>query len=155
MLTLGGASVTESNGIRDFTPEQKPPIRFRLYGDVLEAAPELPAGTLLDFIGLADQFQGADEATSVSKLGLITDLFDKVLLPKSAEVFRERMRDLERPIGINTVAELLPWLLDQYTGRPLVPSAPSSGGSGNAGSSSTDEQPSQVSIPVASPPTGS
>ena len=147
--------MSESNGIRDFTPEQKPPIQFRLYSDVYEAASDLPAGTLLDFIGLADQLGGATEADAASKLGLIADLFNKVLLPASAATFRERLRDLEKPIPVAALPDILGWLLETYTGRPLAQQQPSPDGQGNDGPKSTADVPLPELIPSDSPPTGS
>jgi hypothetical protein len=151
--------VSEGNGagpeIRDFTPERKPPIRFRIHDEVYEAAPELPGGTLLDFATLAEQFDGAAEQGDAAKVGLLVDLFDKVLLPASAELFKTRMRDLERPITIGVVPDILNWLFSEYTGRPLAPSAASSDGPEANGGSSTADAPSQGSILAGSPPTAS
>ena len=154
-MTQGNGDGT-LDGIRDFTPEVAAPIRFRVWDDVYEAARELPAGTLMDFIALADRFRGSGTETDGGQaVGLFTELFDLVLLPASAELFRLRLRDLQKPVPTSKLPEIVTWLFEEYSGRPLEQPPPSPDGPGPDGTSSTAAAPSPASTPAVSAPTAS
>jgi hypothetical protein len=113
--------------VRDFTPAERV-IRFRIRGETFEAAPDLPAMVAIQLAELAEK---KDESESQGKV--FADMFRLLLLPESAERFIERMSDLQRPISIRMINDIMPWLMEEYGLRPTTAPSDSSGGSGNQG----------------------
>jgi hypothetical protein len=106
-------------------------VTFRIGEDIFEAAKECPAGVLLSMAAIAADKDGNAIAGTM-------DFLDSVLLPSSREKFAERMRDPENPIALNTVTDLVQWLVELYTGRPTELPSPSPAGQPAAGPSSTE-----------------
>lgn len=130
-----GEEATRRVGPKDFSAS-KPPVEFTVDGDVFSAPGDLPVLTLIEF---AERASGAGGASTLTQ-DVLVGLFELILYPTSAEQFIARMRDSERPIGLEQVMEIIPWLLEQYGLRPTEESKDSSAGSDNpgVGRSSTD-----------------
>lgn len=115
--------------MKDFTEPGKK-IEFKIDDDVFYGVSDLPAFSVLDFSAALDapELITQDPAKAAQ---MFTDLIKMVLEPDSAELMFARMRNSGKPIGIGTIKQLIPWLLEQYGLRPTQPSEESSGGSEN------------------------
>jgi len=123
-------AVDVSDEMRDFTINRRT-IKFKIDDDVFEAVKDIPAQIMLDFAVGAQQLE-----TTASNQGVetILKLLEMSLLPESGQRFRRRMSDPDSPIGIQTVMEVIPWLMEQYGMRPTQSPEPSSTGSPDPGS---------------------
>jgi len=139
--------------MKSFTKVRKE-LKFEIDGDVFEAAPALPADTLMDF---ATQFEGMDENDGAkAQLAMVTVL-ETVLVPESFQHFRARMGDPQQPIELDQVNDVVQWIMSEYGMRPTLPSERSSDGSPSpeSGTSSTENTQAEVSISAISLPTDS
>jgi hypothetical protein len=140
--------------MRNFTKERKK-IEFQIDDDVFTAKSPIPAQTLIDF---ARQFTSLSMASSVEEqLSAFDAVLSLVLMPASLERFRVRMNDLDEPIAIDQVEEVITWLFEEYGMRPTeLPSASSDGQpSPESGTSLTENTQDVVSISLGSPSTAS
>lgn len=135
--------VVGDDGIADFS-KKRPNPKFRVDDDLFEGARALPAGVALEFVELADRWQGTD---SKDALGLLSQLFELVLLPESHTRFTARLHDKDNPIDIDQVGDIIIFLLEKYGFSPTEPSSSSSPGSENPddGKNSTGDVLSGVS----------
>jgi hypothetical protein len=120
--------------IKDFSHSLEPK-QFEINGDIFLATPELPLGIMQDMV----RFRNIREQLEEEGLEPVLRLLDALLFDESAERFRARVKDKQRPIGITHVMEIIPWLMEEYGLRPTQPSQPSSSGSSDetTGTSST------------------
>jgi hypothetical protein len=126
---------------------------FYIDDDLFEAAPGLPVDQGMEFVHLAEQWQVDDPERAKA---LARELFSKVLLPESLERFSARMGDMERPVELTQLPEIITWLLERFGFRPTPEeSSASSTGSASpaAGTNSEAASSSQALIPLASPST--
>jgi hypothetical protein len=140
--------------MRNFTKERKK-IEFQIDDDVFTAKSPIPAQTLIDF---ARQFTSLSMASSVEEqLAAFDAVLSLVLMPASLERFRVRMNDLDEPIAIDQVEEVITWLFEEYGMRPTeLPSGSSDGQpSPESGMSLTENTQDVVSISLGSPSTAS
>jgi len=143
----------DSIEIKDFTiPVRR--IRFRIAPEVYEAHPMLGLPLMQQLTRLGRTIGDITRSTSSDdddsgiekKLDVIYAIFDKLLLPESADRFKARIAANE----VDTTRQLIPivmHLLEAYGARPTQPSSDSSTGSpsGTGGTSSTDAASSVVS----------
>jgi len=119
--------------IRDFS-YNPPPIEFTADGDVFYGYPVLGASTIQDLsnvlsTGHLTPTPGQDRDIAET-LETIAQLFDAVLKPESAELFRTRIFDRERPLDLRRqVIPIVQWILERHGLRPTQPSSSSSTGS--------------------------
>jgi hypothetical protein len=133
--------------MKDFTTVRKPDLEFTIDEDVFYAVGDVPGGTVLDLAALADGTEGAN------KINAINEFLDNVLMPDSAELFAERLRDPSNPISFQQTISVFEWLLEEYMGgeeaeRPTQGPSSSSGGRRTTGRSSTARVRSKASTPV-------
>lgn len=128
--------MNEESDIKDFS-RPRPRIRFKIDGDVFEAAPAIPADVLVEF---ASRFGDLDSVAHGERLGVLTSVLDMVLLPESYALLRKRMSDREHPVELDQLSEVIVHLMEKYGLRPTQPSADSLPGlpSLASGTSSTD-----------------
>lgn len=154
--------MTDINDIPDYTilDEETTPHRFKVAGDIFEAAPVLPApARRLWKDRIMNCFDGAgnfiSETEDISTLAdAMGEFLDLVLLPESAALLVARMKDTVRPISDDQAAMMVIGLIGHYAGRPTQPSMPSSVGRLIGGTNSTAGAPHVESIPASSPSTG-
>ncbi len=132
---------------KDFSIDRKPDLEFTIGTDTFYAVGDTPGGVILDLAELAN----AEEGTS--RMAVITDFLDGVLLPESADLFAERLRDATNPITFAQLINIFEWLLEEYVGgvdagRPTPEAGSSSNGSRRTGRSSTASARSRASTPV-------
>lgn len=119
--------------IKDFTVSDTN-IEFKNRGKTFEAYPDLP----LDIMQNLGKFKRMTKTLEEEGMEPVLELFDALLLPQSASLFRAEVKN--KNIGIKTLMGIIPWLLEQYGLRPTQPSSPSSTGldDGETGTSFED-----------------
>ena len=144
---LNGSAVE----VPDFSlPTQR--NQFVINGETFEAAPQLPARKAMECIAIAERWEQAEPEKAEE---LFRELFSRVLLPESFERFAARLDDLERPISLQQLPQIMTWLFERYGMGPTKESPDSSPGSENpaTGTTSPAGSPSPVSISTGSPST--
>jgi hypothetical protein len=135
--------------MKDFTRTRKP-IQFTIDSDVFDAAPAIPADTLMD---MTTQFEAMDEGSPDEMIKAMLTVLEQFLLPNSFRRFRERMGSQENPVEFPQVQEVIFWLLEEYGMRPTQQSSGSADGLPlpESGTSLTGPTPDVVSISSPSP----
>lgn len=117
-------------------------ITFEVDGEEFTAAGVPPANAILR---TAELGMSENDGEKVRALGQFLDV---VLMPESHARFSARMSNPEKPVDVETVGDVVAWLLEVYTGRPTEPSSPSSPESSPSdGRNSTDTAPVLASTP--------
>lgn len=88
------------------------PINFKLHGEEFTAIPTIQGKVLMD---LVSKSQSED---SIEAMGTITKFFDSVLVDESIERFNALLEDKERIVTMETLGEIIGWLVEEYSGRP-------------------------------------
>ncbi len=125
----------------DFSKPRVEPLRFTIDGDVFECAGSLPAGGTRVLANLVAVQSSDDEGKAIAGLQALGDFLDVVMLPESAKLFAERMKDPVRPITDEQIGDITDYLMESYGRRPTVPSTPSPDGRLSTGQISTDGVP--------------
>lgn len=125
---------------KDFTVARKY-IGFKIGEDKFIATARLGIPTIQALVKAAGQIEKIREENRDEALQALFVVFDEVLLPSSAQRFRERALS-KGPDTIDVQRELVPaiyYLLEEYGVRPTQQSSGSSGGSpgGTSGTTST------------------
>lgn len=89
------------------------PIEFKLGGEHFVARGEVPAGVVLDAVTAGDDMQ--------TQLALFATLFEAIV----ADLDAERFALAVRRVDVETVFELVAWIMEEVTGRPLPSASPS------------------------------
>jgi hypothetical protein len=118
------------------------PKKFTVNGDLFLCAPELP----LPLMEKAASMRLDRETMQREGMEPILKFFDEVFIGDSAQRFRARVNDRERPIGLRHITKILPWLMESYGLRPTEPSESSSPLPESDGTTSTDGVSQEVSI---------
>lgn len=92
--------------------ENAEPISFKLHGEEFHCMPQMQGAFLLDIITKSSSGDAADTAQ------LTKDLFGKVLAAESYERFEKLINDKERIVSVETLGEIVGWLVGQYSSRP-------------------------------------
>lgn len=98
------------SGSNSSTPVE--PINFKLHGEEFSCIPEIPGKTVLNLVAKTSTENPADSADA------ITDFFKTVLTEESRERFDALSVDPQRIVTMQTLSEVLEWLVEQYTDRP-------------------------------------
>lgn len=120
------------SGTMDFSTPPVPAIKFTVDGDDFFAAGECPGGTITDLAAVSAA-EGENEA---EQLQVAMQFFDQVLLPESAELFADRLRDPRRPISLPKAMQIFTWLMGKYSDFPTEEPASLQAGSPATGKSS-------------------
>lgn len=106
--------------MKDFTEERSEALEFKIDDDVFYATGDLPGGMIGD-LGAIMTLDDSGE-----KLRVIMEFLDRALLPDSAVLFAERMRDSDNPITFNQALAIFEWLIETLTENVRPTQAPSS-----------------------------
>lgn len=87
------------------------PLSFKLYGEDFNCRPALQGKVLLDMASNADSESGSPGE-------VINDFFAQALLPESLERFNALINDPEKIVTVETLGEIVGWLVEQYSNRP-------------------------------------
>jgi hypothetical protein len=96
------------------------PLSFKIYNEEFSCIPSSPGKTLLSFAEASDSENGADSAKA------ITTFFKKVLIPESWDRFEILAEDPDRLVTVETLAEIIGWIVESYSDRPTQGSGVSS-----------------------------
>jgi len=119
---------------KDFTPDKEDPPNFDVYGVHYVCLPDIPLDSLAAMANIND-----DDVAGPEKVAKMVDFLVSVLEEESGAVFRENtQRGAQKPIGVRTIQQLVPWMMEQYGLRPTQESSESSDGSIDDDGSSTD-----------------
>jgi hypothetical protein len=88
-------------------------ISFNLYGETFACRPAVPGKILLDLVA-----KSSDEENPGRAAGVVNDFFKVVLMPDSFEKFDSLVSDPERVVEVDTLADIVSWLVEQYSDRP-------------------------------------
>lgn len=101
--------------IKSFTSkktEKAEAIQFELEGESFEAYGQVPGAVLLDFIGATDGDSTGKSATSILKY------LESSLDAENFKRFDKIIRDPEKLIEIEVLAEIVSYLIEERTSRP-------------------------------------
>jgi hypothetical protein len=145
--------VSTDDGIKDFTTPKKN-IRFKIDDEVFRGLSDLPALTLVEFAGMAEQLSNS---SLEGQPKMLRAMFELVLDEDSGRRFVDRMSSRERPIGMEQINDIMPWIMEKYGLRPTTPSSDSLTGSEVqvGGTNSTESVQPQASISAISVPSDS
>ena len=119
---------------------RKPPRQFRIDSDTFHVPAVLPAAVAVEFSRMT-------KMNPNEQFLAIGEVLDIVMLPESAELFARRMRDPSNPIGVEHIAEVVQWLMQEYGDRPTQPSSDSQASPMTTGTPSTAGAPLVESTP--------
>lgn len=88
------------------------PIIFRLHGEEFKCRPQLQGKAMLNMAVDAS----SDDAAAAAKL--INDFFKNVLVDESFTRFEVLTNDPDRIVTVETLSEIVGWLMGEYAGRP-------------------------------------
>lgn len=92
--------------------EEKEPIVFKLHDEEFTAIPVIQGKVLMD---LVSRSQSEDP---VEAMNVVTTFFEKVLTDESIERFNALLEDKDRIVAMETLGEIISWLVEEYSGRP-------------------------------------
>jgi len=99
------------------------PLSFDLGGEEFTVYPEVQGKAILDIVRSAAE---GDEDTRGMMLAVSTlDFFQKVMPPEEYERFSKLMEDPKRIVSMETLSDIMSWLIEEYTNRPTEPSSDS------------------------------
>jgi len=108
---------------KSFAPkvDKAEPITFTILDEEFEAYPQLQGAVIIDLLaGLADT---GEEGNSAAAATLLTDIFEVALKPESLTRFKALTHDPERIVDLETLSEIVAWLMEEYTDRPTEDSS--------------------------------
>jgi len=94
-------------------------LSFQLYGEEFECVSVLPGKTLLNFAAISSSEDGGESAKAINFF------FEKVLVPESYARFEKLTEDTERLVTVETLAEIIEFLIEALTDRPTRGPEPS------------------------------
>lgn len=86
------------------------PLTFKLGGEMFTATGEVPAAVLLD-LGAA-----INSSDTIHAFALMQELLERLVAPEEEAQFARAMRR----VGLESVLELVRWIVEETTGRPFV-----------------------------------
>ena len=98
------------------------PITFNLYGETFRCQSAIQGTALLRFISKAGSDDADESADSV------LEFLRLAIAPADREKFEELTNSEETIVPLESLAEIMEWLVEQYSGRPTVPPSPSEPG---------------------------
>jgi hypothetical protein len=90
----------------------KEPISFKLWDQEFHCVPAIQGRLLLDIVS-------DSSSEDVSKSSQVMDkFFNAVLKPESKKEFDEILSDQEKITSLETLTEIVAWLMEEYSNRP-------------------------------------
>lgn len=87
------------------------PLSFKLYDETFECRPAIQGRVLLDMAA-----NSGDEDSNPAKV--VRDFFSETLLPESYERFDALIKDPDKIVTVETLGEIVGWLVQEYGNRP-------------------------------------
>lgn len=85
---------------------------FKLHGEEFVAVPEIQGVTLMSFVEAASSENTAEAAS------LTVKFFEEVLEEESLERFRKLTKSKTKNVSVETLADIVTWLIEEYSQRP-------------------------------------
>lgn len=119
-------------------------VAFDLFGEQYKCKPALQGRVLIELVSRADADNTADAAAAV------LHFFDVVMDDESRDRFNELTRSEDKVVSLETLTEIMEWLVQQYAGgeRPTPPSSDSLPGETTTGLPLMEGQLSPVPVSV-------
>jgi hypothetical protein len=89
------------------------PLSFKIYNEDFECRREMQGKVLLDLVALSGSGDNPGESAKV-----IGDFFRIVLVPESYERFDALTQNPDKVVTVETLGEIVGWLVEQYSDRP-------------------------------------
>lgn len=90
----------------------KDPVTFKLYGEEFSCRPAVQGKFFMD---LAKLTASENELESVEAINLF---FSKIMEDSELERFNKLLDDPEKIVSIETLGDIVSWLMEVYTDRP-------------------------------------
>jgi hypothetical protein len=104
--------------------EDSEPLTFDLGGEEFTCHPEVQGKMILDIIKTAADENDPDQRGMMMAVGVL-GFFEKVMDASEYERFNKLMEDPKRIVPMDTLSEIMSWLIEEYTDRPTEPSSDS------------------------------
>jgi hypothetical protein len=86
------------------------PIKFKLHGEEFVCIPEIQGKVLLDLIA---------ESTDTSNTGTVMNkFFSSVLIAESHARFTSLVESQDKIVSVDTLSDIVSWLIEEYSNRP-------------------------------------
>ena len=85
---------------------------FKLYDEEFSCKPRMQGKVLLRFAADSQSEEGSKSSEA------ILSFFDEVLLPESKEKFHALLEDEFKIVSVETLGEILGWIVEAYAARP-------------------------------------
>jgi hypothetical protein len=95
--------------------ENLEPISFKLWDEEFTCVPELQGKVLLDMVANVSVDEDSDPSKQAKS---INEFFSTVLSVESEKRFNTLLTDKEKIVSVDTLGEIVGWLVEQYTNRP-------------------------------------
>ncbi len=89
------------------------PLSFKLHGETFNCRPAIPGKVMLNLISKSDESKPAETAN------MVFEFFTKVLLEEDSKRFQSLIDDSERVVQMDTIGEIVQWLVEEYSNRPM------------------------------------
>lgn len=89
------------------------PVSFKLHEEEFFCLPAIQGKFLIDLVSNA-----AEDEDNSSSLKMISEFFSHVLTDESYERFDALLEDKNRIVLVETLSEIVSWLMVEYTSRP-------------------------------------
>jgi hypothetical protein len=93
------------------------PLSFMLHGEEFLCTPVVQVKFLLEIISTTANTE--DDPTASSRM--FNDFFSHVLFEESYTRFESLLEDKNRLVEVETLSEIVAWLMEEYTSRPNQP----------------------------------
>jgi hypothetical protein len=90
----------------------KESLSFKLYGEEFNCRSAIQGKVLLQFAASSSSENAADSTDAI--LGF----FKVALLPESHERFEKLIEDPDKIVSVETLGEIIGWILETYSNRP-------------------------------------
>lgn len=92
--------------------ESAEPLVFKLYDEEFECYPRIQGKVLLDIVSESS----SDDAGATARV--ILGFFSKVMKEESYVRFEALINDKEKIVQVDTLSEIISWLIGEYGDRP-------------------------------------
>jgi len=100
-------------GTGKYNPEEAEALSFKLYDEEFLCTPAVQGKFLIELIAGA-----GDEDNTSKNLEIISQFFENVLEEESNVRFQALVKDKKKIVTVETLSEIVAWLMSEYTGRP-------------------------------------